>query len=326
VAAPAPVPVAAGAAPPAPAERAVVPVPALAAVGPGRGKSAKSQAPWWQNIPQRVYALLGKLTPRGWPLMMVGALAVVLFHGADGPVSQVTRTLAAVATVAEGTADLAVSALQSTGNVSNTMGTWALNVLSTSQSWGQDAWDGRDLVGVRWEARSGSIGGDAVAPIVTWLRSEPGRRLHGGGPDFVDMAQVALDSLQPEIPFISSSRMLANTGHNYSFVKVTAAWARNGLVLLDWHQAAANYSVVWANPFWELAGLDPAGDGQSIHYMLHDYFDHLPPPPVTRPVSVTLSTSIYEAMTYKADSWRRWISSALFGLPWDRRLSGRGLE
>ena len=55
--------------------------------------------------------------------------------------------------------------------------------------------------------------------------------------------------------------------------------AGNGQVLLKWTVRSANYTAVWANPFWDLLDRDPAASTGLIHDMLEAQFSEMQPPP-----------------------------------------------
>ena len=112
---------------------------------------------------------------------------------------QLTRTLGAVADVAESSADLARTALHGTANLTQSVSIWAIGALSSSQHWGQELWDGRDLTQVSISHYEGILGAESVRGIVKWFLSPEGRRVHHLSDEMIVKAADLLNSLHRDI-------------------------------------------------------------------------------------------------------------------------------
>ena len=297
-----------------------VPPPPPSTVNPGALRAAAAELSrarpqpkqTWQQVVVRNVGFLGKLFPKGCTLLIVGAVLATVASRSDGPVYHVSRTLGAGADVAEGLAELALSAIASTGSLSQSMSTWAVDVLTLSRGWSQDLWEGVDLVNVVIEKRQGVIVADGPVPMAAWIVSPHGMHLHGGDEVFVESMLAAVQSIDKSIPFVRSSFVRMNVSAKYNSYLVEAAWTRSGHLLLKWIAAGANFDVVWANPLWDAVGLDPLTDSALVFAVLEEYFRKLPDPPQSRPAVVSIEITVWQALRSSVDRWGRYLHSCFF--------------
>ena len=207
---------------------------------------------------------------------------------------------------------LALSAISSTGSLSQSMSTWAVDVLTLSRGWSQDLWEGVDLVNVVIEKRQGIIVADGPVPMSAWIASPPGMVLHGGDAIFVEAMLAAVQSIDKSIPFVRSSFVRMNVSAKYNSYSVEVAWTRSGHLLLNWIAAGANFDVVWANPLWDAVGLDPLVDSKQVFAVLEEYFQRLPDPPQSRPAVVSIEITVWQALRSSLDRWGRYIHGCFF--------------
>jgi len=297
-----------------------VPPPPPSTVNPGALRAAAAELSrarpqpkqTWQQVVVRNVGFLGKLFPKGCTLLIVGAVLATVASRSDGPVHHVSRTLGAGADVAEGLAELALSAIASTGSLSQSMSTWAVDVLTLSRGWSQDLWEGVDLVNVVIEKRQGVIVADGPVPMAAWIVSPHGMHLHGGDEVFVESMLAAVQSIDKSIPFVRSSFVRMNVSAKYNSYLVEAAWTRSGHLLLKWIVAGANFDVVWANPLWDAVGLDPLTDSALVSAVLEEHFRKLPDPPQSRPAVVNIEITVWQALRSSVDRWGRYLHSCFF--------------
>jgi len=259
--------------------------------------------------------MVWKAVPKGWPLILFGAMAAMTFSNQAGPIAQMSRSLSAFASVAEGGADLAVSAMLSTGTITSSATSWAATSIASAQLFGAEMWNGRDLTNVALRSVDGVIVAESASAILLWAVSPAGMRLHEGDDSFLDTAADCLASLRREVPFLEVSARTLHSDSNYSFTTIAAFWAPSGMVSLRWSRNVANYSVQWANPLWELMQLSPTEDVLRINLMLDSYFRTLPRPPQNPPLAITINNTVSQALAFRAEAWSRFFYNIVFGAP-----------
>ena len=137
---------------------------------------------------------------------MLGAgIGLTLFVFAPaGPLTQITRSLAAVAEVAEGGAQLTTAALRMGTDVTTGVSEAAAAsaIISTSKSLGQDVWNGilYHITSVRMRRIHGKVIGNSRLALDSWATSEPGSKILPREMATLRLMSKALSAISLDVP------------------------------------------------------------------------------------------------------------------------------
>jgi len=237
----------------------------------------------------------------------LGILSAALLFRAEGPVHQISRTLGALASLAEEGADIAVQTLRASGNVTVSAKEWAVDFLSSGKDLSREVWNGVDLRNVSVSSRSGVITADGPEMLVAWLKSPEALRLLGGCSEVWQVAMDGAVSVAAGLPTVIVTQKLLSLASHYAFLQMSISRPSFAKTVMVWEQTEANFTVRWSNPLWEMLEYDAAANQSEIQRILSQYFRELPQPPLSPPAALTIHSSISQAIVWKIKTVSRKI-------------------
>ena len=203
-------------------------------------------------------------------------VALFALFGHSGPVSQLTRVLAAAAGLAETSSLAASSAVVAAANLTTVSSAMAVQLLGRGASTMHDFWQGVDLVNVSAQLEHGRLAGADGDEIAEWLFSEEGNHTFALAPatrSAVASAARATSLARPQVEQASQT-LIGLTA--YVVWQVGARLLPNAYVAIRWVQRRVSFQPRWSNPLWEALEHNLTSQSQQILAAVTDSLEALP--------------------------------------------------
>ena len=218
-----------------------------AVAGPGslpNRSAARSGKSWWPKML--------KLPKLGSGIIVLMCLAIL--SGQNGPITQVSRLLGAVASFGEA-ASSAASSAGATTLLSSHATEIVLSVASKSLSLGDTFWHGVDLFGVNATRCAGSLIVDSSAILGEWLLSNHSTMFFPCVDAILRMKLLSAGaSVGFHMPKIDTETEHLIISGCYSTVHIAGTVLIDGKLQVSFDAINISFQPEWANPAWDILG------------------------------------------------------------------------
>ena len=194
-----------------------------------------------------------KLPKLGSGIIVLMCLAIL--SGQNGPITQVSRLLGAVASFGEAASSAASSALGATTLLSSHATEIVLSVASKPLSLGDTFWHGVDLFGVNATRCAGSLIVDSSAILGEWLLSNHSTMFFPCVDAILRMKLLSAGaSVGFHMPKIDTETEHLIISGSYSTVHIAGTVLIDGKLQASFDDVNISFQPQWANPAWDILG------------------------------------------------------------------------
>jgi len=262
----------------------------------------RAPKPWYQK--------LWSLGSRRWsctgPISLVIAIAIG-YHGISGSV--VNTVAESLATVTRDVSSLASNTINATIAVTDL----ALAVSRGGASTLAEAWQGIDVVdaaveihGARWVQHRSIVTQD-------FLESPAGKLLAPLGPSEASQLSVAIAAITPEVPELRTGAYFFHSNNSFVEFSFHVVLLPKNFIGVQVLSSNVSFRVQWANPMWDLWGLNPTQELGNIQARLQQALKNVPQTQwlaqgfekAKVPSHLTFRGSIFQEVFWRARMWWR---------------------